>query len=142
MSDFDDLPTLDQASRTKRRNGKGATRLEQRTADDAEDRRREVACTAKVWRRDAGTCRVCGTKVTRTLALDPKRGETHHLAPRADRRVRFDPRNRILVHLKCHARFKAGTIRVVRDGAETFTIDSRIYLNADHPLTFADHPEI
>src|SRR5207253_9654735 len=116
MSDFDDLPTLDQAARTKRRNSKGATRLEQRTAEDADDRRREVACTTKVWRRDEGKCRVCGTKVTRTLALDPKRGETHHLAPRADRRVRFDPRNRILLHPECPARVKAGTGRVVRDG--------------------------
>ena len=142
MSDFDDLPTLDQAARTKRRNGKGTTRLEQRTATDADDRRREVACTTKVWRRDEGKCRVCGTTVTRTLALDPKRGETHHLAPRADRRVRFDPRNRILVHLRCHARFKAGTIRVVRDTAQTFAIDGRIYLDADHPLTFTDPPEI
>ena len=139
---FDDLPTLDDASRTKRRNTKGTTRLEQRTTHDADDRRREVACTATVWRRDQGKCRVCGTHVKRTLRFEPLRGETHHLAPRADRRVRFDPRNRILVHLKCHARFKAGTIRVVRDGAETFTIDSRIYLDADHPLTFTDPPEI
>src|SRR5205823_10222114 len=142
MKPFDDLPTLDQAARTKRRNSKGATRLEQRTAEDADDRRREVACTTTVWRRDAGTCRVCGTKVTRTLRFEPLRGETHHLAPRADRRVRFDPRNRILVHLNCHARFKAGTIHVVRDTAQTFAIDGRIYLNADHPLTFAEHPEI
>ena len=65
----------------------------------------------------------------------------HEADNRADRRVRFDSRNRILVHLKCHARFKVGTIRVVRDTAQTFTIDGRIYLDADQPLTFTEHPE-
>jgi len=142
MSDFDDLPTLDAASRTKRRNRKGATRLEAKIAAKADTRRLDAGFRAAVWRRDGGKCRVCGVTVKRTLELDPRRGEVHHLTKRYHKAVIFDRRNGLLVCCQDHHRLTIGTIQIVRAAAFTFELDGRTYLNADHPLSFSEHPEI
>ena len=57
-------------------------RLERVRSSKAEDTRKLAAFRRAVWARDEGKCRVCGVRCLRTLTLDPKRGEVHHLRGR------------------------------------------------------------
>jgi 5-methylcytosine-specific restriction endonuclease McrA len=133
---FDDLPLLDRERRIRRARPKGATRLEERIQDKRDTRRLEAAFRVSVWRRDNGCCRSCGRKVKRMLELDPMRGEVHHLARRLDKNVKYDRRNGILLCAACHQQLSLHAITIVVETAQTFELDGRTYLDADHPLEF------
>ena len=83
---------------------KPTSRLAQRTARLRDDRLAEAAFKRAVWTRDEGTCRICGCRCLRTLALHPRRGEVHHVKPRAYRATRFDVRNGLLLCAADHER--------------------------------------
>lgn len=64
---------------------------------------------AAVWKRDDGICQRCGVKCLRTITLDVRRGEVHHLKPRS-----ISPENRYnvalarLYCLQCHTDWHGG----------------------------------
>ena len=81
--------------------GKLADRVTRQKARREQDR----VFRARVWARDQNRCRICKRVVKRTMALDPLRGECHHLR---GRRVapedRFNVDRAILVCLFDHLR--------------------------------------
>ena len=58
--------------------GKLVDRIAYKKAREEQDR----VFRARVWARDLGKCRICHHAVKRTLGLDPRRGEVHHLRGR------------------------------------------------------------
>ena len=117
---FISLPTLDAASRTPRPNQKGTTRLQDKTADDKADKKAWEACRQAVWKRDEHKCRACGIRLVKTLGLNHKRYECHHLRPRrvlsdADR---VNPMCCVALCLGCHADLK-GTPPTLRQIGQT-----------------------
>lgn len=113
---------------------KNVDRLAEKTDRRKDDAKKLDAWKRAVRHRDRGRCRVCGTKTVQTAALTPKRGETHHLASRADWRVRHDRRNGLHVCFQCHRRLEKNEIRIIGTAAQMFQVDGRPYLNADEPL--------
>jgi 5-methylcytosine-specific restriction endonuclease McrA len=82
---------------------KPATKLVDRVAYKKEREAKERAFRQAVWTRDKSKCQRCGVKVIKTLALDAKRGEVHHLKPRSlDPGKRYDVNNGQLVCALCH----------------------------------------
>lgn len=133
---LDDLPYLNAEQRRRRPNAKLRSRLDEKVALKRDTARLDIAFRLKVWRRDAGKCRVCGVTVKRTLELDPKRGEVHHVARRDNRAVKFDARNGLLVCGTCHEALTRYRLQVVGTAVDTFIVDGKTYLNADRPLRF------
>lgn len=134
-----DRPSLNEVQRTSRAVSKDKipTRLEEKTEAIVDEKKLEAACKKRVWTRDKSLCRVCGCKVLKSLALQPKRGETHHIVGRADQAVRFDPRNRVLVCATDHEAIERHRIVIIGTARQMFTAyDGKAYLNADTPLTF------
>ncbi len=85
-------------------------------------------------KRDAGKCRVCKKPVVKTIALDPKRAEHHHLCKRRkEKALLLDPRNVILVCLRDHQRLEKHDL--IPAGAH-FEFNGKFFLDADTPLTF------
>lgn len=84
-----------------------ATRLIEKDTARKLDEKHLATFRAAVWKRDEGKCRLCARKVKRTLALDPLRGEVHHLR---GRRVapedRYTVSRALLLCASCHQ--KAG----------------------------------
>ena len=78
-------------------------RLQAKDAARKLDERLLAKFRAAVWKRDEGRCRLCGRKVKRTLALEPLRGEVHHLR---GRRVapedRYNVSKALLLCKGCH----------------------------------------
>jgi 5-methylcytosine-specific restriction endonuclease McrA len=103
------LMSLAEVQATRRATPKGAmvTRVEE--ADEARklDEKQLAKFRAAVWKRDEGKCRICRRLVKRTLALDPLRGEVHHLRGRnVAPEDRYNVKRALLLCLECHG--KAG----------------------------------
>ena len=111
------------------------SRLEQKVRKGLDDKAALAVFRRDVWSRDTGLCRVCGVKVIRTTALNPLRGEVHHLVGRANRVLRTDVRNGILVCLSDHERLTKHDV-YVRQVEGRFLLAGMWYLNADKPLQF------
>jgi hypothetical protein len=106
---------------------------------ERDEKKLEEACKRIVWKRDKGECRHCETKVVKSLAYQPKRGETHHIIGRAFQLLRFDPRNRMLVCAACHERIEKCLLFIVGTARQMFTAeDGKSYLNADCKLRFTE----
>lgn len=139
MGFLDRLPTL--ASRTTPDLQKSATpsRLEAKDARDKDDEKK-----LKVWRdevidRDEHKCRCCGCRVIRTLALNARRFEAHHIAGRDDKAVRTDTRNGLTLCRKCHERV-TGLVndKLTIVGTVWFTVKGQRYINGDHVVKFQE----
>jgi hypothetical protein len=89
------------------------TRLAAKTTARAQDEKALAKFRAQVWKRDAGTCRICGRRVVRTVELRPERGEVHHLRGRnvtpADR---YNVKAALLLCLVCHQKAQAHEVTV------------------------------
>jgi len=137
-----DLPTL--ADVQADRKGKplwksSVTRLDVKVAAEKDDRGALERWRRAVRTRDRGRCRVCGKKVKVTLALDPLRAEVHHLVSRADKAVKFDLRNAVLVCYRDHKRLTAHKLHAIGTAAMLFTgPNGKSYLNANCALTFTE----
>ena len=134
---FPQLPTLAavQAARVGKAIAKGKTRLEAQVSADRTDALAERAFRAAVWKRDQGKCRVCGCRVVRTLTVTPKRGDVHHIAPRAVRAVRFDPRNGLLVCAMDHERLQQHRLHMY--ASSLFWVNNKEYVDAGGHIMFA-----
>jgi 5-methylcytosine-specific restriction endonuclease McrA len=85
------------------------SRLTDRIAQKQVAQKLARAFKAAVWARDQGRCQRCGIRVIKTLALDPKRGEIHHVHPRSTAPSRkFDVNNAVLWCRKCHGERHGG----------------------------------
>ena len=129
-----DLPYADQQPRRALPKHATPSRLDAKTAKDKADKAAEKTWKAAVWQRDKGKCRYSGLKVKAMLALDPRRGERHHIAGRADRAVRWDRRNGILLSLAVHEQVERNELRIV--GTKFFVVDGKTYINADQRVRF------
>lgn len=109
------LPSLDDAQRTRRatRKHETPTRLAERTKQDHENAKRDLAFRAEVWRLDGGRCAVCGCRCVRTLRFQKNRGEVHHLSGRnVAPQDRYNPARARLLCLEDHGRAERYEITV------------------------------
>jgi hypothetical protein len=69
-----------------------------------------------------------------------RRGEGHHIAGRADRAVRFDPRNRLLVCALDHERLELNKLFILATAKQMFVCEEnrKSYINADKKLKFQE----
>lgn len=138
-----DLPTLAevQAERAGRPNWKPSTRLEDRVEANTRDAQQLEQWRCRVRFRDRERCRVCGVRTVRTRALDPKRGEAHHIVSRTNPVTRYDVRNGVHVCLACHQQFKKHRLFVTGTPGQRFTAGKHSYWDANQPLAFStDRP--
>ena len=122
---FRSLPTLATVQATPRAKLKKdlPTALDRKMAADTDDAAKLRIWATQVKARAEGRCRVCKVKTIATLALDPKRGEAHHIVSRSFKATRYDKRNGVWCCKKCHDRFKAHTLKVVGTPDQYFTLD-------------------
>jgi hypothetical protein len=135
-----DLPSMGEVNAQRRAVPKWQipTRLETKTADAKDDKHVLETWKQAVKARDKSRCRVCGRKTVVTLALDPKRGEAHHIAGRADKAVRTDVRNGLHCCLLCHGKFKHG-LHVIATAAQMFTASNgKRYIDCNQPVAFKE----
>jgi hypothetical protein len=129
------LPTLAEMDASRPRcQPKGASRLQVKAAADKEDAKQLADWRRAVWIRDNGKDRLTGRNVVKTLALDPKRGEVHHVAGRADQAVRYDRRNGVLLSLATHQKVEQNELRIV--GTKWFRVGKKRYIDCDFPVKF------
>jgi hypothetical protein len=137
-----DLQTLGDLQRTRRAVPKHAlpTRLDTKAAADQDDAQQLEAFRRAVVHRDRGRCRVCGCRTVKTLALDPKRREVHHICSRTNPVTRYDPRNGITVCHRDHRRLTAHHLFVIGKASEMFQAGKvpKWYLDASCPLQFTE----
>jgi hypothetical protein len=126
------LPTLAEMNAVPRATPKGTTspKLERAKARIAADRQdadklRQWATAVKV--RDKFLDRFDGKPVLRGATPHPRRAEAHHIEPRANQAVRYDPRNGMTLSMENHDRVERGDL-VVR-GTRTFTVDGKHYID-------------
>ena len=116
---------------------KGKTRAETNGEAEKRDTNLLNIWKARVFQRDKGICRCCGRKVKKTLEHVPQRAEAHHLKTRADKSVRYDVRNGILVCLfPCHEGITTGKIAVTQAARLMFVVDGKSYINGSEAVTF------
>lgn len=136
MGLFDSLPTLGEIQGLRRAVPKYAekSRLQAKREKTTDHRKTWDAVTREIWMRDHGRDRLTRRKVKKTIALDPLRGEVHHVVSRDDRAVRYDRRNLLLLSLETHGRVERHELRIV--GTHWFTINGKTYVNTEYPVRF------
>jgi hypothetical protein len=139
---FSDLPTMAQVEANRRGKtffkGETPSRLDERKADDRDEEAAEKAWRKGCIKRDGKVCQCCGRKVVPQLALAPERLEVHHITGRADRVVRWDVRNGVVLCFECHHE-KIGRylIIIVQAAKHLFTADNgKWYINANKKIEF------
>lgn len=134
-----DLPTVAEVAAARRGPiAKGPSRLDVKTADDRDEARDEKAWRKACITRDGKVCRRCQRVVVVQLELAPNRLEVHHVAGRADRAVRWDVRNGIVVCATCHGLLTRHLLFILQAAKHLFTVGSQTYLNASKKVTFSD----
>lgn len=136
---FDGLPTLAEMQAQRRAVPKAAlrTRLQTKVATARDEKKLEAAWIRAVWTRDQGRCRWCKRRCLKTLALDPARGEVHHVSGRVVKAIRWDRRNGALLCLACHERITGRVAeKSVIASRHTFVVDEIAYIDADKPFRF------
>lgn len=136
-----DLPTLAEVNARPRATPKYAipSRLAEKTAEDKAEKKAEAVAKKAVWTRDRSRCRVCGCRVLKALDLTEKRGEVHHVAGRADRVVRWDPRNLLLVCAKDHERLERNQLLIVATARQMFVAENgKSYIDATKKIKFKE----
>ncbi len=113
------------------------SRLDVKDAKDKDDEKKLEAWKREVRVRDKGRCRVCGIKTVKTLELDPKRGEAHHIASRKEKVVRHEIRNGLHCCLSCHEKFTLGKLFIAQAAKHLFVIGQTTYINASKKVTFS-----
>lgn len=134
-----DLETLAEAQRRPRATRKRdlPTALDRAIAAKAaraEDERKLRAWALAVKTRDQWRDRKTGARLRRCLELDPLRAEAHHIAPKADRAVRYDVRNGLTLSAQVHAAVEDGQFRI--EGTRWFQVGGARYIDARFPVFF------
>lgn len=117
---------------------KGPSRLDVRTDDIRQDKAAERTWRKAVIARDGHVCRHCKCRVVKQLALAPNRLEIHHVAGRADRAVRWDVRNGMVLCATCHEKVTRNRLLIVQVAKLLFKIGTQTYTNASKKLTFKE----
>lgn len=113
-------------------------RVAEKKAVDIDEGKLERQCLKIVWKRDEGKCRACGCTVIKSLDRAPNRGETHHIAGRADYAVKFDPRNRVLVCALCHEKLELLKLFIIATVRQIFKVGGKSYINGDKHIQFKE----
>lgn len=118
---------------------KGVSRLEQKILRERAEFLQREHWKRAVWDRDEGKCRSCGVRCVKVRELHPRRGECHHVEPRANRATRWNLRNGLLVCAGCHQRITgAVNDKLVIQGDHYFTVGGQRYLDASWPVRFME----
>lgn len=115
---------------------KGPSRLSERVDDLRAEKAAEKTWRKDCIKRDGKICQCCKRKVVPQLALAPERLEVHHIAGRADRAVRWDVRNGVVLCCECHEKITKHVIAILQAAKHLFTVGLKTYINANKPLTF------
>lgn len=139
MSRLDRLRTLDQVNAQPHATPKHEleTTLDRAIANKAArllDKRKLERWALKVKNRDQWKDRKTGVPVLQTLALDPLRAEAHHIEPKANTAVRYDPRNGICLSFATHFLVERGVYRI--EGTRWFRKGGARYIDARFPVIF------
>lgn len=126
-----DLPTMAERPRCAQQKWEMQGRVAEKAETIVDEKKLERACLKIVWKRDERKCRACGCKVAKSLERTPKRGETHHIAGRADYAVKFDSRNRVLVCALCHEKLELLKLFIIATAKQMFTVNGKSYINGD-----------
>lgn len=113
-------------------------RVAEKKSADLDEEKLERQCLNIVWKRDEGKCRACGCRVIKSLERAPNRGETHHIAGRADYAVKFDSRNRVLVCAICHEKLELLKLFIIATAKQMFRVNGKSYINGDKPIQFKE----
>ena len=117
---------------------KGPSRLEEKTVDDADDKRRLEVWRKTVYARDGYQCRRCECQVRRTIELVSNRAEAHHLHGRIGS-LRFEVRAGLTVCASCHELITgAVNRRVFVQGTRWFILNGQQYIDATHQVIFSE----
>lgn len=133
------LPTLADVQRKPRAQLKCSLGTKLDRAIDSKAVRLADARALRVWAdavkdRDKWKDRRTGVKVFRSLALDPRRAEAHHVVDRSDLATRYDVRNGITLSLETHLLVETYRLRLV--GTKFFWTGGRRYIDATFPVKF------
>jgi hypothetical protein len=136
-----DLPTMAQVEANRRGKtffkGETPSRLDERKADDRDEEAAEKAWRKGCIKRDGKICQACQRKVVQQLALAPERLEVHHIVGRADRVVRWDVRNGVVVCCECHEKLTRHLLFIVQLAKHLFTADNgKTYIDANKKIDF------
>lgn len=140
---FGRLPTMAdvEADRQRKREpiAKGPTRLETKTGADKDEKRDERLWRKACIKRDGKICRCCGRVVVQQLELAVNRLEVHHVAGRADRVVRWDVRNGIVLCSECHGKVTERRLFILQAARFLFHVNglAKTYINASKKVTFS-----
>jgi ribosomal protein L37AE/L43A len=130
-----DLKTLAELSAVRRAVPKHElrSRLDEKTATDKDDAKQLQVWARAVRARDKETCRVCHRKTLRTLELDPRRGEAHHIVSRTNPVIRVDVRNGLWTCGRCHSLLTRHKLFVIGTARQMFVAGrtGKSYLNGD-----------
>lgn len=137
---FGRMTTMAEVNATPRAVQKSAmvSRLDVKEAKDKDDEKKLEQWKRDVRLRDKGRCRVCGIKTIKTLELDPKRGEAHHIASRKDKAVRHDIRNGLHTCLSCHQKITAGKLFIHQIAKHLFKVGTQAYIDGSKKVTFSE----
>lgn len=135
-----DLPTLgeQQAKWFGKPIPKGPSQRELNDAEDRDEKKAEAAWKKAIWKRDESQCRVCEREVKRSMKRISGRGEVHHIASRADKTVRWDPRNGLLTCAKCHDRLERNEVVILATGKQMFVENGKSYIDGRCRLKFKE----
>ena len=116
------------------------SRLRAKADKDTDDAKRLREWRRHISARDEGKCRCCGVLTIRVGWLHPRRAECHHVEPRANRALRFETRNGLLLCRGCHERVtgKVNDKLTIRGTAWFFGQDMLRYIDADRPVLFEE----
>lgn len=134
-----DLQTLDETQRTRDRaqpkpDTSSLTRSIARKGARRLDRDRLIVWAQTVKDRDRWRDRKTRQRVYPTDVVDPLRAEAHHIEPKADKRVRYDPRNGVCLSLATHALVTSGILRI--EGTAWFRVKGQRYIDGRKPIYF------
>lgn len=120
----------------KRGFGKGASRLEDRTAEDKENEKKDEKFRRDIYRLDKGVCRCCGRKVERKIDRVVDQAQVHHVHGRIGD-LRWELRNGILLCASCHERV-TGKVndRLQIIGTKFYRLDKQRLINAREKVRF------
>ncbi|MCR4341902.1 MAG: hypothetical protein NUW01_18655 [Gemmatimonadaceae bacterium] len=137
---LDSLTTLVDQQKVRRATPKHemTTRLSEKGAAIADEKKQEAAWKKGVWKRDDGKCRVCHCHVKKTLTFEPKQGHCHHIKERAHKPTRWDVRNGLLVCMEDHERIEHNKLIPLQAAKHLFTVGTTQYLNGSQPMQFKE----
>lgn len=138
---LNDLPSMAEVNAQRRAVPKYQipTRLDEKTADDKDEKKAEQRWRKGCIKRDGKICRHCGCVVVVQLELAGNRLEIHHVTGRADQATRWDVRNGLVLCQACHSKVTRHLLFILQIARFLFMVDGSTtrYINASKKVTFS-----